>query len=128
MWENKIGSATLAGHGYGGKVALATGCFNPERSSGVFVIDSSPMDHRYHEAFREVKGYVEKLHSLNLGHGRGEAERFLKEHVLVSLPPDILVPKMAIIVPTKPCQSRRTRRSARVEIRSRLHSLQHAVQ
>ena len=40
MWENRISTATLAGHGYGGKVALATGCFNPERSTGVFVIDS----------------------------------------------------------------------------------------
>ena len=53
-----MSTATLAGHGYGGKVALATGCYYPERSTGCFVIDSSPMDQRYHEAFHEMKGYV----------------------------------------------------------------------
>lgn len=51
MWENKLSTATLAGHGYGGKVALATGCYNSERVTGVFAIDTSPMDHRYFEPF-----------------------------------------------------------------------------
>jgi pimeloyl-ACP methyl ester carboxylesterase len=51
LWENKLSTATLAGHGYGGKVALATGCYYPERTTGVFVVDSSPLDHRYHESY-----------------------------------------------------------------------------
>lgn len=36
--------ATLSGHGFGAKVALAAGCYYPERTTGVFCIDYSPMD------------------------------------------------------------------------------------
>lgn len=66
MWENQLSTATLAGHGYGGKVALAAGCYYPERSTGVFVVDSAPLDHRYHEAFRELREYVLKLDKVDL--------------------------------------------------------------
>jgi len=52
MYQNKISTATLAGHGYGGKLALATGCYHFDRVSGVYAIETSPMDHRYHEALR----------------------------------------------------------------------------
>jgi pimeloyl-ACP methyl ester carboxylesterase len=61
MWEHKITSATLGGHGYGGKVALATGCYYSERSTGVVAVDYSPMDMRFHESYRELKGYVNEL-------------------------------------------------------------------
>lgn len=44
MYSNKITMATLAGHGFGAKVALAAGCYNPERTTGVVCIDYSPMD------------------------------------------------------------------------------------
>jgi hypothetical protein len=36
MYENKISTATLGGHGTGAKLALATGCYNPERVTGNF--------------------------------------------------------------------------------------------
>lgn len=61
MYENKISTATLAGHGFGGKLALAVGCYHAERVSGVFAIDTAPLDHRYFDAFKEFKGYVSKL-------------------------------------------------------------------
>ena len=51
MWENKISTATLAGHGFGAKVALATGCYYAERSTGIFSIDGGPLDHRFYESF-----------------------------------------------------------------------------
>ena len=35
MYENKISTATLGGHGTGAKLALATGCYNPERVTGI---------------------------------------------------------------------------------------------
>lgn len=44
MYYNKITMATLSGHGFGAKVALAAGCYHPERTTGVFCIDYSPMD------------------------------------------------------------------------------------
>jgi len=61
MYENKISTATLGGHGIGGKIALAAGCFHNERFTGYFGIDTAPLDHRYFESFKEFKGYVEKL-------------------------------------------------------------------
>jgi hypothetical protein len=47
----------LGGHGIGAKLALATGCYNPERVTGiciilgVFNLDGGPLDHRYYESF-----------------------------------------------------------------------------
>ena len=38
MYENKISTATLAGHGYGGKIALAAGCYHAERISVIFLL------------------------------------------------------------------------------------------
>ncbi len=34
MYQNKISTATLGGHGIGAKLALATGCYHPDRVSG----------------------------------------------------------------------------------------------
>jgi len=53
MYENKISTATMAGHGFGGKVALAMGCYHADRVTGYFGIDTTPMDHRYFVAFKE---------------------------------------------------------------------------
>jgi len=58
MYQNKISTATFGGHGFGAKLALAVGCYHPERTSGVFGIDSGPLDHRYYEPFIELKNYV----------------------------------------------------------------------
>jgi len=44
MYENKISTATLGGHGIGGKIALAVGCYHSDRVTGYFGIDTSPMD------------------------------------------------------------------------------------
>lgn len=61
MYENKISTATLGGHGFGGKLALATGCYHHSRVTGVINVDTAPMDHRYFEAFREFKDNIKKL-------------------------------------------------------------------
>jgi pimeloyl-ACP methyl ester carboxylesterase len=34
MYENKISTATLGGHGTGAKLALATGCYHADRVTG----------------------------------------------------------------------------------------------
>ena len=37
MYENKISTATLGGHGTGVKLALATGCFHADRVTGFYI-------------------------------------------------------------------------------------------
>jgi len=66
MYENKISTATLAGHGFGGKLALAVGCYHAERVTGVIGLDTAPLDHRYFESFKEFRYYVSKLRDLDL--------------------------------------------------------------
>jgi pimeloyl-ACP methyl ester carboxylesterase len=41
MYQNKISTATLGGHGFGGKVALATGMYHYERVTGSFRFSNS---------------------------------------------------------------------------------------
>lgn len=52
MYENKISMATLAGHGIGGKVALAAGCYHYDKVTGICVIDGTPTNQYYYEANR----------------------------------------------------------------------------
>jgi pimeloyl-ACP methyl ester carboxylesterase len=58
MDEKKITMATLGGHGFGAKVALATAINNMERCTGVINLDGGPLDHRYYEAYQELESYV----------------------------------------------------------------------
>ncbi|CAD8132386.1 unnamed protein product [Paramecium pentaurelia] len=82
MYYNKITMATLSGHGFGAKVALAAGCYHPERTTGVFCIDYSPMDQRYHEAFTEFRGYIAKLSQINTKElTKSQIESYLKENI-----------------------------------------------
>lgn len=43
--------ATLAGHGIGGKIALATGCYHYDKVTGVLALDSTPTNQYYYEPF-----------------------------------------------------------------------------
>jgi pimeloyl-ACP methyl ester carboxylesterase len=49
MDKRGIKQATLAGHGFGGKMALAVGCYHSTRVTGVCVLDSGPLDHRHYQ-------------------------------------------------------------------------------
>jgi len=51
MDDKKLTMATLGGHGFGAKVALATAISNMERCTGVINLDGGPLDHTYYEAF-----------------------------------------------------------------------------
>lgn len=59
-------------------MALATGCYHYDRVTGVFGLNSGPLDHRYYEAFQEFTGYIEKLRSLDLNLSSKEIDIFLK--------------------------------------------------
>lgn len=58
MNDNKLTMATIGGHGFGAKVAIATASANLERFTGVMCLEGGPVDNTYHEAFHEVKDYV----------------------------------------------------------------------
>jgi pimeloyl-ACP methyl ester carboxylesterase len=51
MDEQKLTMATLGGHGFGAKVALATAINNMNRCTGVINLDGGPLDHTYYEAY-----------------------------------------------------------------------------
>lgn len=55
MDENKITMATIGGHGFGAKVATAAAISHMNRFTGVMCLEGGPIDHRYHEAWNELK-------------------------------------------------------------------------
>ena len=61
MDDNEITMATIGGHGFGAKVATATASANLDRFTGVMCLEGGPIDHRYHEAYCELKEYVRKI-------------------------------------------------------------------
>lgn len=59
MDKEQITMATIGGHGFGAKVATVTAINNMNRFTGVMALDGGPLDHRNHEAYQELKSYVE---------------------------------------------------------------------
>lgn len=66
MDSKNIKQATLAGHGFGGKLALSVGCYHSERVTGVCAIDSGPLDHRYYEPHIELVSYLDSLSKIDM--------------------------------------------------------------
>jgi pimeloyl-ACP methyl ester carboxylesterase len=66
MDENKITMATIGGHGFGAKVATVTAINHMSRFTGVINLEGGPVDHRYHEAYLELKEYIQYANSLKL--------------------------------------------------------------
>lgn len=66
-------------------MALAVGCYHAERVTGVFCLDSGPLDHRFYEPFREMKNVVKFAHELDLTRGRNEIELEIKEKIFVNI-------------------------------------------
>lgn len=58
--------ATLGGHGFGAKVALATAINNMDRCTGVINLEGGPLDHRYYEAYQELEQYVTAAAQLDI--------------------------------------------------------------
>lgn len=66
MDKNKITLATIGGHGFGAKVAAATAINHMDRFTGVLQYEGGPLDHRYYEAYYELKDYVNFAKTLKL--------------------------------------------------------------
>ena len=82
MDQQKLTMATMGGHGFGAKVALATAINNLDRCTGVINLDGGPLDHRFYEAYHELKDFVNVANNLDLtGMEYGNAVRYLKENI-----------------------------------------------
>ena len=66
MDQQKLTMATLGGHGFGAKVALATAINNMDRVTGVINLEGGPLDHRFYEAYQELETYVQTAKKLDL--------------------------------------------------------------
>lgn len=66
MDANKITMATIGGHGFGAKLATATANANLERFTGVINLEGGPVCHKYHEAWYELKEYINFASNMKL--------------------------------------------------------------
>jgi pimeloyl-ACP methyl ester carboxylesterase len=74
--------ATIGGHGFGAKVATVTAVNNMNRFTGLMLLEGGPIDHRHHEAYHELKSYVDKAKTLDLEHtDLAGANKFLADNI-----------------------------------------------
>lgn len=82
MDQQKLTMATLGGHGFGAKVALATAVNNMDRTTGVIQLEGGPLDHTYYEAYQELRDFVNIANGLDLKSvDYAKAVKFLKENI-----------------------------------------------
>jgi len=82
MDQQKLTMATLGGHGFGAKVALATAINNMERVTGVINLDGGPLDHTHYEAYQELQSYVEALNKFDINNSDyASAVKFVDNNV-----------------------------------------------
>jgi pimeloyl-ACP methyl ester carboxylesterase len=82
MFDHRIGMATLAGHGIGAKVALATACYHHEYVTGYFAIASTPYDQFYYEPNHELRRYITHLGAMNIQRPFASISNELKKVIL----------------------------------------------
>lgn len=66
MYQNKISTTTIGGHGLGAKLALAFACYNSAKTTGFFGFDYSPLDYRPFAVYQRLWNYIEALHKIDL--------------------------------------------------------------
>ncbi len=74
--------ATLGGHGFGAKVALATAINNLDRCTGVINLDGGPIDHKYYEAYQELVSYVKIAKALDIQNvDVAQASKYISDNI-----------------------------------------------
>ena len=82
MDQQKLTMATLGGHGFGAKVALATAISNLNRCTGVIALEGGPLNHVHYEAYQELASYVKFCASLPIDRlDHGKATKMINENV-----------------------------------------------
>lgn len=79
MYKNQISTATIGGHGIGGKVALSAACYHSDRFTGYMGVEYAPVNYQYYEAFREVKTYLNAVKDLSLRGSKANLNKQLEE-------------------------------------------------
>jgi len=81
MWKHKLSTASIGGHGIGGKIALAAACYHSDRFSGYFGLDYTPVNYAEYEAFKEIVTYLNALRGLNLKRNKAHINHDIDQHI-----------------------------------------------
>ena len=81
MDKQKLTMATLGGHGFGAKVALAAAIDNMDRCTGVINLEGGPLDHKYYEAYQELNSYVDVAAKVDLSWEYSTALKYLETNI-----------------------------------------------
>jgi pimeloyl-ACP methyl ester carboxylesterase len=86
MWENKMSTATLGGHGFGAKHAMVLGCHHSEVVTGIVAIDYTPMDYSKFDVTFRLKTAIQALSEItaDMKAGkmtRGKINQYIEKHV-----------------------------------------------
>ncbi len=90
MYNQKMTSATVMGHGLGAKTALLTGCYLSHLCTGFIGLNYSPMNYQYHEFAHTYKNILEKISQLDYPNMK-------RNHLMGSLRKIIQNPKLFAI-------------------------------
>jgi pimeloyl-ACP methyl ester carboxylesterase len=75
MWQEKLSTATLAGHGFGARTAFMMGCYAPEQVTGIAALDYSPLDYSNFDIVHRLQSALQSLNGISEGMRRGEMTR-----------------------------------------------------
>lgn len=64
--SKQLSTVTVAGHGYGAKVACAFGSNYTEKTTGVVCLEGGPLDHSYYAAWQEISSAIDKCANIKL--------------------------------------------------------------
>lgn len=83
MYQHKLSTVCLAGHGIGGLLALKAATRNIDRFTGYVGLDCAPVNYNNYDAFQEVKQSVNNISQINLTKPRAAILNDINEGVAV---------------------------------------------
>lgn len=79
MYQHKISTATLGGHGFGAKHAFMAGCFKHDLVTGIMAYDYAPQDYSFARVAYNLRSLVGDLKTLGpKSFGKGEFEKVVE--------------------------------------------------
>ena len=87
MWQNKISTATMSGHGFGARTALLMGCYRSEMVTGVAAFDYTPTDYTNFDVVWRLKTALKALDQITDDMSKGKMNRtqinkYIEDNVL----------------------------------------------
>lgn len=86
MWQNKISTATFAGHGFGARTAMLFGCYRSEMVTGIAALDYTPTDYSKFDVVWRMNNALQALDEISQAMlsgkmTRGQINKYIEEHV-----------------------------------------------